>query len=31
MSTGVEEAELLSYGYPDVTDEELEDMILDNF
>ena len=25
------EEELLSLGYPDVTDEELEDMILDNF
>jgi hypothetical protein len=24
------EMELLSFGYPDVTDEELEDMILDN-
>lgn len=25
------EAELLPFGYPDVTDEELEDMILDNW
>ena len=25
------EEELLPFGYPDVTDEELEDMILDNF
>jgi len=25
------EAELLPYGYPDVTDEELEDMIFDNW
>ena len=25
------EAGLLSYGYPDVTDRELEDMILDNW
>ena len=24
------EKELLSYGYPDVTDDELENMILDN-
>ena len=25
------EEELLPFGYPDVTDEELENMILDNF